>query len=114
MALFVQESRAVSPTPIAEGVSASEIAGEGLTLSTALAIASPPAPVHVSVKPLGPVVVGVTLWLPLVAIAPLQALLPVQDVALVEDHVNIALFPTVMTFGLAAMEMNGGGGRLLS
>ncbi len=36
---------------------------------------------------------------PLVACEPVQALLAVQDVALVEDQVTVALCPTVMLVG---------------
>ena len=109
-----QESVAVSPTLMLEGESVREIAGRGFTFRTALAVTLPPAPVHVSVNVLGPVEVGDTLSVPLVAPTSVQAPLAVQEVAFVTDHVSVAECPTVMTFGLAAIEMTGGGETVLS
>jgi hypothetical protein len=44
--------------------------------------------------------VGLTFCVPLVACAPLQAPLAVQELAFVEDHVNVALSPVVMVVGV--------------
>jgi hypothetical protein len=41
----------------------------------------------------------VTVTVPLVVCAPLQALLAVHEVALVEDHVSVALCPSVIEVG---------------
>lgn len=112
--VFDQESVAVAPTSMLEGESVREIAGRGFTFSTALAVTLPPVPVHVSVNVLGPVEVGETLSVPLVALASIQAPLAVQEVAFVADHVSVVECPTVMTFGLAVIEMKGGGGTVLS
>jgi hypothetical protein len=45
----------------------------------------------------------VTLKVPLAASAPLHAPLAVQEVALVDDHVTVALCPTVIEVGATAM-----------
>jgi hypothetical protein len=109
-----QESVAVSPASMSEGESVREIAGRGFTFSTALAVTLPPVPVHVSVNVLGPMEVGDSLSVPLVALASVQAPLAVQEVAFVEDHVSVEECPTVITFGFAAIEMTGGDGTVLS
>ena len=80
----------------------------------ALAVTLPPVPVHVSVNVFGPVEVGDTLSVPLVALASVQAPLAVQAVAFAADQVSVAECPAVITFGLAAIEMTGGGGTVLS
>jgi hypothetical protein len=46
-----------------------------------------------------PLCVGLSLSVPLVACVPVQAPLAVQEVAFVEDHVNVACSPTVMVVG---------------
>jgi hypothetical protein len=51
----------------------------------------------------------VTAKVPLVACAPLQALLAVQVVALVEDQVSVALCPSVIEVGATEMVTVGGG-----
>ncbi len=45
--------------------------------------------------------VGLTLFVPLVASVPVQPPLAVQEVALVLDHVNVELLPDAMVVGLA-------------
>jgi hypothetical protein len=47
------------------------------------------------------VLVGLTLFVPLVASVPVQPPLAVQEVAFVLDHVNIELAPDAMVVGLA-------------
>jgi hypothetical protein len=54
----------------------------------------------------------VTLNVPLVASAPLHAPLAVQDVALVDDHVTVALCPTVIEVGATAMVTVGATGAV--
>lgn len=70
----------------------------------------PPGPVQVSVK----VVVVVrepVVWVPEVAFVPLQPLLAVHDVALVEDHVSTAEPPDTTLGKLAdSVAVAGGGG----
>lgn len=53
------------------------------------------------------VAVGVTLWVPLVALLPVQPPLAVQEVALVEDQVRVALWPETMLVGEAEKETVG-------
>lgn len=47
-----------------------------------------------------PLAVGVSLCEPLVACVPVQAPLAVQEVALVDDQFNVALWPTAIAVGL--------------
>jgi hypothetical protein len=58
------------------------------------------------------VALGLTLKVPLVASAPLHAPLAVQDVALVEDQVTVALWPTVIEVGDTAIVTAGSGGAV--
>jgi len=58
------------------------------------------------------VTAGDTDWLPLVALVPVQPLLAVQEVALVELQLSVAAAPVVMLVGEAAsvtMVVGGGG-----
>jgi hypothetical protein len=54
-------------------------------------------------------VLGETLMVPLVASLPLQAPLAVQEVALLDDHVKVALWPTVIEVGATEMVTVGAG-----
>jgi hypothetical protein len=54
----------------------------------------------------------VTAKVPFVFSAPLQALLAVHVVALVEDQVSVALCPSVMEVGATDIVTVGGGGLL--
>jgi hypothetical protein len=53
--------------------------------------------------------VGETDWVPLVALAPLQPLEAVHDVALVVDQVSVELEPEVIDEGEAEMVTTGAG-----
>ena len=57
-----------------------------------------------------PLELGVTLKVPLVASVPLHAPLAVQEVALVDDQVSVALWPTVIEVGDTAIVTVGTGG----
>ena len=57
-----------------------------------------------------PVCVGVTLCVPAVAMVPVQPLLAVQVVALVEDQLSVALCPSVIEVGVTESVMVGNGG----
>jgi hypothetical protein len=74
------------------------------------ALPDPPAPVQIKVYVWTPAVVGATLVLPLLACVPLQAPLAAHDVALVLDHVNVALPPTAILDGVATNETVGTAG----
>ena len=54
-----------------------------------------------------PFAVGLSLWVPLVACVPAQAPLAVQEVALLEDQVSVALCPSVIEVGLTESVMVG-------
>jgi hypothetical protein len=69
----------------------------------------PPAPVHASWYVSVPAALGVTGWVPLVASEPVQAPLAVQEDALVEDQVSVALVPAVTVEGLIDIETEGVG-----
>ena len=56
-----------------------------------------------------PLAVGVTLNVPLVASAPLHEPLAVHEVALVDDQVTVAVWPTVIELGATAMATVGAG-----
>ena len=56
-----------------------------------------------------PTCAGVTLCVPLLACAPLQLLLAVQLVALLDDQLSVALCPSVIEFGVTEMFTVGGG-----
>jgi hypothetical protein len=60
-----------------------------LTVTLAVAVPLPPAPVQDRTKLAAPIAVGVTLAVPLVASDPLQPLLAVQAVAPVELQVSV-------------------------
>jgi hypothetical protein len=57
-----------------------------------------------------PICVGVTLCVPPVALVPLQPLLAVHEVALVEDQLSVALFPSVIEVGVTDRATVGNGG----
>ena len=61
-----------------------------------------------------PTCAGVTLCVPLLACAPLQPLLAVQLVALLDDQLSVALWPSVIEVGVAEMFTVGGGGLVTS
>ena len=74
------------------------------------ALPDPPAPVQIKVYVWTPAVAGATLVVPLPACVPLQAPLAAHEVALVLDHVNVALPPTVILDGVATKETVGTAG----
>ncbi len=55
---------------------------------------------------------GFTAKVPLVASVPLHAPLAVQEVALVDDQVSVALLPSVIEVGLTASVTVGAAGEL--
>ena len=57
-----------------------------------------------------PTAVGVSIAVPLAASAPLHAPLAVHDVSLVDDHVRVALEPSVMLDGETEIVTVGAGG----
>jgi hypothetical protein len=59
-----------------------------------------------------PTAVGVSVAVPLVASVPLQAPLAVHDVALVDDHVSVALEPRMIGLGDTAIVTVGAAGAL--
>jgi hypothetical protein len=82
--------------------------GAALTLTVALLLALPPEPLQD--KLYVEVDVGLTLWLPEVALAPLQAPEALQEVALAELQDSVDEEPEVIEEGLAERETVGGGG----
>lgn len=82
-------------------------AGVAVTVTTTLSISVPPAPIQVRVYVV--VTVGETLRVPLRAREPLQPLLAVQLVALVEDQVRVVELPVVIEVGEAEKVMIGAG-----
>jgi hypothetical protein len=83
-------SVAVLPAGTALGVALNAAVGRGLTTMVTLAgWLVPPAPAHDRVK-VAVLLSAPVLWLPLVAKLPVQPPEAEQDVALVEDHVNVA------------------------
>jgi hypothetical protein len=56
-----------------------------------------------------PAALGVTTMVPLVACVPVHAPLAVQEVALVEDQVSVALCPTMIEVGLTVRVTVGAG-----
>lgn len=76
---------------VGDVVESAVIASTAFTVNPAEPFPDPPAPEHVSVYVSVAAALGVTLWVPLVASAPLQAPLATHDVAFVEDQVNVAL-----------------------
>lgn len=84
---------------------------EAFTATVAALFADPPSPVHVNVYAVTPAPAGVTLSLPLVGFAPVQAPLAVQAVAFVDDHVISDTPPGDTDPGFAAIATAGAGGR---
>ena len=80
----------------------------GLTVTVALCVAGPPAPVQVSVNTVVVVKVGVFAE-PLVASAPLQPPEAAQEVAFVDNQVSADALPLVTVLGLADSVMVGAG-----
>jgi hypothetical protein len=79
-----------------------------VTVTVALWVAGPPAPVQVSVNTVVAVTAGVFAD-PLVASAPLQPPEAVQDVAFVDDQVSADALPLATVLGFADSVMVGAG-----
>jgi hypothetical protein len=73
-------------------------AGAAVTVTVSDCVADPPAPVHFSVYFV--VAVGETVSVPEIPVA--VKLVPVQDVALVEDQVSVEALPSMIDEGVAA------------
>ena len=76
---------------VGDVVESAVIASAAFTVNPAEPLPDPPAPEHVSVYVSVAAALGVTVLVPLVPSAPLQAPLAVHEVAFVEDQVNVAL-----------------------
>ena len=109
----------VNPVNVATGVPSVLVVGAvqvsvavpfvaGLTVTVALWVAGPPAPVQVSVNTVVAVTAGVFAD-PLVASAPLQPPEAVQDVAFVVDQVSADALPLATVLGFADSVMVGAG-----
>ena len=82
------------------------VVGGGATVTVALALAEPPAPLHVMLY----VVVAVSA--PVLAVPPVDTEPPhdeLHDVAFVDDHVSVELAPYAIDVGLAASVTVGAG-----
>jgi hypothetical protein len=79
------------------------VGGGGVTVRVALLVRVPPAPVQLSVYDSAPTLAGVTTVLPLSARAPLQAPVAVQEDALIEDQLSVAVLPRTIAAGLTVM-----------
>ncbi len=84
------------------------LGGGADTVTVADWAAEPPAPVQVSVNFVVAVRAGV-LWAPAVPSAPLQPPEPVQEVAFVEDQVNVEVAPLFTVVGLVPKVTTGAG-----
>jgi hypothetical protein len=106
----VHDSVAVPPATMLAGLTSSVTVGGGpVTVTLADVLPLPPAPEQESVYVAVPVLAGVTLTAPLVALRPLQAPLAVHVFALSTDQVMVALLPSGIDAGLAVMVTTGGG-----
>ena len=96
------------PTTTTDGLAASARVGAGVdpTLTVALWLAVPPAPVQVSVK-LVVVATGSVVWLPVKALPPLQPPDAVQLVAFDAFQLRVAVWPLVTVAGDAVSEIVG-------
>lgn len=95
-----QVRAALLPIVIVEGDTEMVTVGAGaFTVSVAVLLALPPAPLQVSSYESVPTADGVTDWVPLVVSVPVQSPLAVHEVALVEDQVRVALEPRIRLVG---------------
>jgi len=108
--LELQESVAVPPGVISEELNLS--VAVGMTFTTTLASEVPPVPLQLSEYEVA-VATAPVLWLPLRPTEPLQAPLAVQDVVLLEVHVNVERPPAVTTDG-DAVNVTLGSGRMVT
>jgi hypothetical protein len=107
----LQVSDVAFPTTTTDGLAASDRVGAGVdpTLTVTVWLAVPPAPVHVSVKPVV-VETGSVVWLPLKALSPLQPPDAVQLVAFDVFQVRVAVWPLVTVVGAAVSDSVGATG----
>ncbi len=110
-----QVSVALLPRSTALGFALSAIVGAlggggALTITLTLWLDEPPAPVQVIANELFAAVNAPVLALPEIGRVPLQPPLAEQLVALVDDHVRVALLPLSTLLGLAANDTVGAGG----
>jgi hypothetical protein len=97
------------PLAMLVGLALSEMLGGGADTDTVTDCdAEPPVPVQVSVYLVAAVRADV-FWEPLVASLPLHPPEAVQEVALVDDQVNVDVAPLVTVLGLAAKVTAGAG-----
>ena len=107
----LQVSVEVPPLAMTEGDAAKVAVGTILT-RTVDAPLVPPVPVHVKEYELG-IVIAPVLCVPLVALAPLQPPVAVQEVAFVELHVSVELPPLAMEVGAAVNVTVGSGTTMM-
>lgn len=105
----LQVSIVVLPLVTLVGFALMVTVGNGATVTSVVAFASPPAPVQSSVKLLL-TVRGALASLPEVAFVPLHAPEAVQPVAPIELHVSIEAAPLATVLGLADNATVGGNG----
>ena len=105
----VQVSVELPPLTMLVGLALIDTLGAGADTETVTdCAAEPPAPVQVSVKVV-PAVRSEVAWEPLVASGPLQPPDAAQELALVEDQVNVDAPPLLTVFGLALSVTDGAG-----
>jgi hypothetical protein len=99
---FVEDQVSVDDWPLMIDEGEAEMlavgAGAAVTVTVSDCVADPPAPVHFSVYFV--VAVGETVSVPEIPVA--VKLVPVQDVALVEDQVSVEALPSMIDEGVAA------------
>lgn len=108
--LELQESVAVPPGAMTEELNVN--VAVGMTFTTTLADEVPPAPLQLSEYEAA-VATAPVLWLPLMPTEPFQAPLAVQDVVLLDVHVNVELPPAATTCG-DAVKVTVGAGRIVT
>jgi len=95
--LELQES--VAAPPGAMTVELNVRVAVGMTFTTALVSEVPPVPLQLSEYEVA-IATAPVLWLPLRPTEPFQAPLAVQDVVLLEVHVNVELPPAATTVAM--------------
>jgi len=103
----LQVSVEVPPLAMTDGFAAKVAVGMMLTRTVDTPLV-PPVPVHVKEYELG-IVIAPVLCVPLVALAPLQPPVAVQEVALVELQVSVELPPLATEVGFAVNVTVGAG-----
>jgi hypothetical protein len=108
--LELQESVAAPSGAMTEGLNVN--VAVGMIFTTALASELPPVPMQLSAYEVA-VAKAPVLWLPLRPTEPLQAPLAVQDMVLLEVHVNVERPPAATTGG-DAVNVTVGTGRIVT